>query len=74
MKRTTAFAVAVSITVLGVSSLGHTAECKAVYDAKCKSCHGADGKGTIPTAKTSNLKKDCIKSTTDGKGKMPAYK
>lgn len=56
------------------------------YKAKCAMCHGADGLAATPMAK--NLKvlsfKDpamvkasdaqFIASTTNGKGKMPAYK
>jgi mono/diheme cytochrome c family protein len=56
------------------------------YKAKCAMCHGADGLAATPMAK--NLKilsfKDAamvkapeaqfIASTTNGKGKMPAYK
>jgi mono/diheme cytochrome c family protein len=57
-----------------------------LYKAKCAMCHGADGLAATPMAK--NLKvlsfKDAamikapeaqfIASTTNGKGKMPAYK
>jgi mono/diheme cytochrome c family protein len=57
-----------------------------LYKAKCGLCHGADGLAATPMAK--NLKvlsfKDpamtkasdaqFIASTTNGKGKMPAYK
>jgi mono/diheme cytochrome c family protein len=56
------------------------------YKAKCAMCHGADGLAATPMAK--NLKvlsfKDSamvkasdaqfIANTTNGKGKMPAYK
>lgn len=61
---------------------------KAVYDAKCKMCHGADGKGnaniakamnvTIPdlTSKETQNKKDdeLKKQITDGGGKMKPVK
>jgi len=55
------------------------------YKAKCVSCHGADGLATSPIAKSLKVLsfKDpamvkasdaqFIASTTNGKGKMPAY-
>ena len=47
----------------------------AVYAAKCKACHGADGKGKTPLAGTKLSVDDIVKVTTDGKApKMPAYK
>jgi mono/diheme cytochrome c family protein len=56
------------------------------YKAKCMMCHGADGTGSTPAGKamgalpfkTAALVKasdaDLIAATTNGKGKMPAYK
>jgi mono/diheme cytochrome c family protein len=60
------------------------------YAAKCVSCHGKDGKGNPAMAKAfkvepeklnltsdatqSKTDGDLIKITTDGSGKMPAYK
>jgi len=56
------------------------------YKAKCQMCHGADGLGATPAGKSMKaipftdpeiLKKsdaDLIAATTNGKGKMPAYK
>jgi mono/diheme cytochrome c family protein len=56
------------------------------YKAKCAMCHGADGLAATPMAKTmkvlsfkaSEMVKatdaQFIASTTNGKGKMPAYK
>lgn len=56
------------------------------YKAKCAMCHGTDGLANTPTAKNFKVLsfKDpemikatdaqFIASTTDGKGKMPAYK
>jgi mono/diheme cytochrome c family protein len=58
----------------------------AIYKAKCASCHGADGNGQTPMGKAWKLRDlgaadvqklsdaDLTKITTDGKGKMPAYK
>ncbi len=56
------------------------------YKTKCQMCHAADGSGSTPAGKsmgaisfkTAALVKasdaDLIASTTNGKGKMPAYK
>lgn len=56
------------------------------YKAKCQMCHGADGLGATPAGKsmkaipfndpqiTSKSDADLIAATTNGKGKMPAYK
>jgi len=58
----------------------------ALYKAKCAMCHGADGSGATPMGKSMKLRDlrspevqeqsdaELIKLTTDGKGKMPAYK
>ncbi len=47
----------------------------AVYAAKCKACHGADGKGKTPLAGTKLSAADVEKITNDGKApKMPSYK
>ncbi|HEX4006548.1 MAG TPA: cytochrome c [Acidobacteriaceae bacterium] len=57
----------------------------ATYSAKCAMCHGADGAGNTPVGKAmkvNSFKSDAdvkatdaalIATTTDGKGKMPAY-
>lgn len=59
---------------------------EATYKAKCQMCHGAKGAADTPSAKmlkvlplsSPEMKKlteaDMIKATTDGKGKMPAFK
>jgi cytochrome c6 len=56
------------------------------YKAKCQMCHGADGLGGTPAGKAmkaipftdpqiiSKSDADLIAATTNGKGKMPAYK
>jgi len=56
------------------------------YKAKCAMCHGADGLAATGMGKSMNIKSfkdpsqvkatdaELIASTTDGKGKMPAYK
>ena len=58
----------------------------ALYKSKCAMCHGADGSGQTPMAKTMKMRDlrsaDVQKQTdaelakwiADGKGKMPAYK
>ena len=67
-----------------------TAKTKLVYDAKCKSCHGAKGEGNPAMAKVFkidaaalSLNAESLKDKADadleaitlsGKGKMPAYK
>src|SRR5947209_9349187 len=59
---------------------------EALYKSKCQACHGADGKGDTAAGKKLGVKDfhspevvkmsdaDLVKTTTDGKGKMPAYK
>src|SRR5579862_6612297 len=76
-----AFALfAASIPAFGQSSGADT------YKAKCQMCHAADGSGNTPAGKSmkvipfndpqivSKSDADLIAITTDGKGKMPAYK
>jgi cytochrome c6 len=58
----------------------------AVYKTKCAVCHGADGKGDTAVGKSMKLRdlgsadvqkqtdEQLIDITTNGKGKMPAYK
>lgn len=58
----------------------------ATYKAKCAMCHGADGTGNTPVGKSMKVRSfksdedvkatdaQLIKDTTDGVGKMPAYK
>jgi cytochrome c553 len=61
---------------------------KKLYDAKCKSCHGADGKGNPAIAKTMKVEMKSLadaavkgkgeaalkKATTEGAGKMKGVK
>jgi mono/diheme cytochrome c family protein len=56
------------------------------YKAKCMMCHAADGSGSTPAGKSMGAipfsspalvkasNADLIAATTNGKGKMPAYK
>lgn len=58
---------------------------KAIFSAKCASCHGMDGSGNTAKGKEFKLKDlksaevqkktdaQLIELTTKGKGKMPAY-
>ncbi len=57
-----------------------------IYKAKCQMCHAADGSGSTPAGKSMGAipfasaalikasDADLIAATTNGKGKMPAYK
>jgi cytochrome c6 len=57
-----------------------------IFKSKCAMCHGADGLATTPMAKMMKIpsfkdpalvkapESQLIEATTDGKGKMPAYK
>ena len=68
----------VILTALGVGSAwADAADGKAVYESKCRSCHGADGKGTPAMAKAMGVKpingasEATVKeAVTKGKNKM----
>ena len=57
-----------------------------IFKSKCAMCHGADGLATGPMGKMMNIpsfrspalvkapESQLIEATTNGKGKMPAYK
>jgi mono/diheme cytochrome c family protein len=73
--------------VLGLMMVARPAladDAEALYKAKCQACHGADGKGSAAgqklgvhdfhspeVAKESDA--DLIKTTKEGKGKMPKF-
>lgn len=73
------------VAALMVSSVGF-AQSADVYKAKCQSCHGAAGTPSPAMAKAMGVKPasdpsvkahslaQMITLTTDGKGKMPAFK
>lgn len=77
--------LAATVCLAGSVSLAQSAG-EATYKAKCQMCHGVNGAADTPTAKMMKVKpisdpdmkklstEDMIKSTTDGKGKMPAFK
>jgi mono/diheme cytochrome c family protein len=78
-------AVALVASLAGVVSFAQSGG-EATYKAKCASCHGATGMADSGAGKSLKIKPvndpdvkamseaDMIKVTTDGKGKMPAYK
>ena len=79
--------VVLAATVCLAGSLGFAQSAgEATYKAKCQMCHGVNGAADTPTAKMMKVKPvsdpdmkklsaaDMIKSTTDGKAKMPAFK
>jgi len=77
----------IAFTLLTASAIGFAQASGAdTYKAKCEMCHGADGLAATPAGKsmkaipfndpqiTSKSDADLIAATTNGKGKMPAYK
>ncbi len=85
MSKTIRFAVALA-AVLFVGAMGFAQSGEATYKAKCQSCHGAEGTPNPGIAKMMGVKPandaavkahseaQMIAITTDGKGKMPAFK
>ena len=87
MSRTIRSLVALAAVVLlaGAVSFAQSAG-EATYKAKCQSCHGAEGTPNPGIAKAMGVKPasdpavkadseaQMITITTNGKGKMPAYK
>lgn len=83
MKKLTAVAL---LFVLALAPTMLAADGAAVYKAKCAMCHGPDGAGQTTMGKNMKLRDlgsaavqaqsdaDLTKITSDGKGKMPAYK
>lgn len=81
--RTAALALSVAAASVYGLAQGPGAD---TYKAKCQMCHGAAGMGDTPAGKTMKAvpfndpaivhksDADLIASTTNGKGKMPAYK
>ncbi|HET7103193.1 MAG TPA: cytochrome c [Terracidiphilus sp.] len=87
MKRITRNGMVFAAAICLAGSVGYAQSAgEALYNAKCKMCHGARGAADTPTARmmkvlpidSAEMRKlseaDMIKATTDGKGKMPAYK
>jgi cytochrome c6 len=78
---------AVALAVLASGAVGFAQIPGAdTYKAKCQMCHGADGLASTPAGKAMKAipfndpqivhksDADLIAATTNGKGKMPAYK
>lgn len=87
MSRTIQFAVALAAVVLMAGAVGFAQSAgEAVYKTKCQSCHGAQGTPNPGIAKMMGVKPasdpsvksiseaTMIADTTNGKGKMPAFK
>ncbi len=80
----TRIVLAVGISCIAASSHAQTGS--ETYKAKCQMCHAADGSGSTPAGKAmkalplnspdliKSSDADLIAATTNGKGKMPAYK
>jgi mono/diheme cytochrome c family protein len=87
MSKTIQFAVALAAVVMMAGAVGFAQSSgEAIYKAKCQSCHGAEGTPNPGIAKMMGVKPvsdPAVKSqteaqmiavTTNGKGKMPAFK
>jgi len=81
------FALVFAIIVIACASVPSNAQAgEDTYKAKCTMCHAADGSGSTPAGKSMGAisfsspaivkasDAALIASTTNGKGKMPAYK
>lgn len=70
--RTFVTAVILSVAAAAIGLAGDAAAGKAVYEAKCKACHGADGSGKALKLKDirEDSDADLKKSISDGWGKM----
>ncbi|MDR4506714.1 MAG: c-type cytochrome [Candidatus Brocadiaceae bacterium] len=65
---------------------GESVNAKKIFEYKCKTCHGSDGKGTKrgqalksqdlsdPEWQASRTDKEILETITNGKNKMPAWK
>lgn len=87
MSKTIRSFVALAAVVFLAGAMGFAQSSgQATYKAKCQSCHGAEGTPNPGIAKAMGVKPasdpsvkadteaQMITITTDGKGKMPAYK
>jgi cytochrome c6 len=84
MTRTIRLVSALTILMCGAMSFAQSGE--AIFKAKCQSCHGAQGVPNPGIAKAMGVRPatdpavkahsaaDMIAITTNGKGKMPAFK
>ena len=86
MSKTIRMQSALAAILLLSGAAGFAQSGEATYKAKCQSCHGAEGTPNPGIAKAMGVKPasdpsvkslseaQMIAVTTDGKGKMPAYK
>jgi cytochrome c6 len=80
-KRIQRFGV-LGVMVMGAGTMSFAqGTSEATYKAKCQMCHGATGQGDTPAGKSMKVvpftkasEADMIAMTTNGKGKMPAFK
>lgn len=82
--RTRMFMLALVCVSLAAPAVAQSGE--ATFKSKCAMCHGADGLATSPMAKAMSVpsvksemfmklsESEMVTATTNGKGKMPAYK
>jgi mono/diheme cytochrome c family protein len=83
---TTAMSIAFLTLVAAAAFAADAPGAVEIYKTKCASCHGPDGAGQTPAGKAMKVRDlrsaevqkesdaDLLKSISDGKGKMPAYK
>jgi len=74
------------VTLLAAGTVSFAQDGAATYKAKCQMCHGATGMADTPAGKSTKARPfnsadvmkmsdaDLINITTNGHGKMPAYK
>jgi cytochrome c6 len=87
MKKNRVLAIMVTVLVALILPMAvYADDAAALYKAKCASCHAADGSGDTAMGKSMKLRdlrsadvqkqtdKELFTVTSDGKGKMPAYK
>ena len=79
------FFMGLTVAFLAISASAADQKAQDLYKSKCQGCHGADGRATSIGKKlgakdfqdpelAKQSKADLVKITSDGKGKMPAYK
>ena len=79
------FVLAFSVAFLTITASAADQKTQDLYKSRCQGCHGADGKATSMGKKlgakdfqdpdvANASKADLVKITSEGKGKMPAYK
>lgn len=86
MRKTIRFQVTLAAVVLLASAVGFAQSGEATYKTKCQSCHGTAGVPNPGIAKAMGVKPatdpsvkskseaQMIATTTNGEGKMPAFK